>query len=427
MSNYSTTPVPEAETVGCLHLTAVIVAMATSLPAFLLGADIFMALGAVRGTFAALTGCLVLALLAMLTMSIGGVVRLNTYTIIRAVFGDLGGRLVTLLLSLTVFGWFGITATLFGRICERAFNDTLGWSPTESTFIVGGGVLMIATAIFGFRALDLLGRWTVPLMLLVMAASAFLIIEPVGLRVVVDTQAVPSVNIPGMGAAASIVIGSLMVAVAIAPDIARFSRSKGHSIAAAALSYGVGVLLILMLAGLPALATGSNDLVNNMSNSGLGVFALVILVLATWTTNATNLYSASLGMSQWFVARREWQVTLVAGIIGTGLALAGILDYFIDFLVFLSLAIPPVAGIYITHYFLATDGNFTEAGSTQWRPRAFVAWFGGTAIAAALAYGYGTSLTGIPACDATLAAAGIYAALTKILESRSKRLLAKNA
>ena len=420
VDNYSTTRVPESETVGCVHLTGVIVAMAISLPAFLLGADIFLALGAFRGALAAAIGCLVLMALAILTMSIGAKVRLNTYTIIRSVFGDLGGRLVTALLSITVFGWYGITATLFGRICVKAFNETLGWAPSESVFIIAGSALMISTAIFGFRALDLLGRWAVPLMLFVLAASAYLILRPVGIDTVFNATPTPNTNISGVGSAASIVVGSLMVAVAIAPDIARFSKSQAQSVAAAILSYGVGVLLILFLAGLPALVTGSNDLISNMANSGLGLVALLILVLATWTTNATNLYSASLGMSQWFAARKDWQVTLVAGVIGTVLALARILDHFIDFLVFLSLAIPPVAGIYIVHYYLRPTADFADSAKAQWRPESFVAWFGGTAFAVVLTYGYETSLTTVPACDATLVAAGLYAAITRLLQQRRR-------
>ena len=218
-----------------------------------------------------------------------------------------------------------------------------------------------------------------------------------------------------------------MVAVAIAPDISRFSRSTGHSIAAAILSYGIGVLLVLMLSGVPALVTGSNDLISNISDSGLGIVVLGILVLATWTTNATNLYSASLGMSQWFVRLRDWQVTLVAGIVGTALALAGILDHFISFLVFLSLAIPPVAGIYISHYFLCNGRDFMTAKQSQWRPAAFIAWFSGIAVAATLSYGYEISFTSVPACDATLVAALVYVIAFRLSDAASLGTISNNS
>jgi len=404
--NHARSRVPEEELVGSWHLTSVIVAMAISLPAFLVGANIFLSLGAGRGLLAVVAGCVILTGLAMLTMSIGAAARTNTYTIIQLVFGQTGGRFVTSILSATVFGWYGVTATLFGRICVEAVSDTIGNGPGEAIYVVVGSFLMIVTAVFGFRALDLLGRWTVPLMLLVLVASAYLILSPVGLPSVFATPPVANESIKSIGAAASMVVGSLMVAVTIAPDISRFSSSGREARRAAFNSYAVGVVLVLVFAGLPALVTGSNSLIENMSNSGLGLFALGILVLATWTTNATNLYSASLGMSQWFVVAPDWVVTVVAGIIGTILALAGILEHFVAFLLFLSIAIPPVAGVYITEYYaiapyraLVFDDSDAEA---TWQPVAFFSWFLGVALGAAAPYLLDVTITGIPAFDATL-------------------------
>jgi cytosine permease len=410
--NYSATRVPESQTVGSLHLASVIVAMAISLPAFLLGADIFLGLGFAGGLEAIAIGCAILTVLAVLTMTIGSETRLTTYTIIQSVFGSIGGRFVTLLLSVTVFGWYGITATLFGQICVQAVSQSFGIEVDQSMFIVPGSALMILTAIYGFHALDVISRWTVPLMFLVLATSAYVILRESAVDLSAESLLPHSGTLSSIGTAASIVVGSLMVAVTIAPDIARFSRTSSDSRNAAILSYGLGVSVIFVLAGLPALATGSNDLIENMTQSGLGVIALLILILATWTTNATNLYSASLGMKQWFRNSKDWVVTLSAGLLGTGLALGGILDYFLEFLILLSLAIPSVAGIYITDYYFQRNRRSAAAGfeatAAKWRPAAFIAWFVGVGSAATSTYGFDWSLTSVPACDATLVSAATY-------------------
>jgi cytosine permease len=416
--NFSTSRVPESETVGAVHLAGVIVAMAISLPAFLLGGDIFLGLGFTRGIFAVAIGCAILAVLAMQTMAIGSETRLSTYSIIQSVFGATGGRFITLLLSITVFGWYGITATLFGQICNKALSTTFGIELDESILIVAGSALMILTAIYGFRALDIVSRWTVPLMFLVLATSTYVIVNDVGIDVVMRRAGNAQGQLSGIGAAASIIVGGLMVAVTIAPDIARFARRVSDSRTAALLSYGAGVSVIFLLAGIPALATGSNELIENMTRSGLGAIALLILILATWTTNATNLYSASLGMKQWFVSSKDWVVTLSAGVLGTALALGGILEHFISFLTFLSLASPPVAGIYITHYYVARDdlpiALDTSGSAPRWRPSAFVAWFCGTGFAVTMNYGFHWSVTSVAACDAALMAALTYWLLNRL-------------
>jgi len=414
--------VPESQTVGSLHLAGVIVAMAISLPAFLLGADIFLGLGFSGGLAAVAIGCAILTVLAVLTMTIGSETRLTTYTIIQSVFGDVGGRFVSLLLSMTVFGWYGITATLFGKICAKAVSQSFGLDLDDAVFIVPGSALMILTAIYGFHALDVISRWTVPLMFLVLAISAYVILGKSSVDLGSGFTSTHSGRLTSIGTAASIVVGSLMVAVTIAPDIARFSRTPSAGRLAAILSYGVGVSVIFILAGLPALATGSNDLIENMTLSGLGVVALLILILATWTTNATNLYSASLGMKQWFRNSEDWVVTLLAGLLGTALALAGILDHFLEFLVLLSLAIPSIAGIYITDYYLQRD-RFTEtngagARAERWRPSAFIAWSIGVGSAAGMTYGFDWSLTSVPACDATLVSAATYHFLYLVTRAR---------
>ncbi|MEG2018602.1 MAG: cytosine permease [Clostridium sp.] len=59
----------------------------------------------------------------------------------------------------------------------------------------------------------------------------------------------------------------------------------------------------------------------------------------------------------------------VAGIIGTILAVTGIMDYFIQFLTVLTTAIPPVGGVIIADYWIINKGkkeNFTPKEGVNW-------------------------------------------------------------
>src|SRR5690625_6821981 len=88
---------------------------------------------------------------------------------------------------------------------------------------------------------------------------------------------------------------------------------------------------------------------------GLGIPAILVLTLAQWTTNTSNLYSSSLGLAVLFPNTSKKLITLVAGIIATTLAILGIFDIFVVFLSFITIFIPPVGGIYTAEYYRSEE------------------------------------------------------------------------
>ncbi|WER21228.1 cytosine permease [Providencia stuartii] len=88
-----------------------------------------------------------------------------------------------------------------------------------------------------------------------------------------------------------------------------------------------------------------------------GLVGASIVIFSTIKMNDINLYSSSLGFSTLLNAifnkrfdRRY--LTWVIGIFGTIASMLGILDNFIGFLIYLGIAIPPVAGIMVIDYYL---------------------------------------------------------------------------
>ena len=86
-----------------------------------------------------------------------------------------------------------------------------------------------------------------------------------------------------------------------------------------------------------------------LSSSGLPVVGLVALILATWTTNVSNAYSGGLSLSVLLGQdeKKSQVTTAVAGIIGTVLAAAGILNSLQGFLSLLSAIVPALIGTLI--------------------------------------------------------------------------------
>lgn len=92
---------------------------------------------------------------------------------------------------------------------------------------------------------------------------------------------------------------------------------------------------------------------------------------------------------------------MVAGVLGSLLAVGGILDAFVSFLLLLGAIIPPIAAIYVIDAFRS---NSTQA-PVHWP--AVVTWAVSAGIALLANSGYFT-LTTVPALDATLVASLMY-------------------
>jgi cytosine permease len=207
-------------------------------------------------------------------------------------------------------------------------------------------------------------------------------------------------------------VGSFIVGATIMPDLCRYARRRWEGVAAAAVSLGIVFPAVFFSAMIPSLATGQKDLILIMMGLGMGLPALVLIIFATWSTNSHNLYATSLTLSSIFPSFPKWKITIAAGIIGTILAALGIMDYFIDFLLFLGITIPPIAGIYVADFFFVRGRNYDVADIAHrpdWNWVAFGAWVLASGIGIATAQGLFT-LTSIPACDSIVAAFSLYLA-----------------
>lgn len=407
--NHSRGPVPAAESVSGLAIAVVIIGVSITLPAFLVGTELIGSLGLNRGVLAIFVGGFLTACVGYLTMRVGTETRLSTYSVIRFCFGGRGSHLVNLILAITLFGWYGVTAALFGRALSQAVEDAFGAVVPFSLLTIAGGVLMVATTIYGFRAIDRLSRIAVPLLAALLLYGVWKVLGGTSLAELSQAPARSGAGIASISAAVSIVIGSFFVGVTLVPDLARFARRRGDAVTGAFLSYGLGFPLVLMLAGLPVLVSADADLISSMANLGLGIPALVVMVFATWTTNINNLYSASLSIARILPKVRDWLITLVSGVIGTLLALAGIMDHFVDFLILLGIIVPPIAGIYLADYFLLRP---TRIKVNQTDPVPDFRWDAIAAWALGCAVGFfertsGLSLTTVTAIDTLLTAMAV--------------------
>ncbi len=402
--NFSRGPVPAAESVSGAAIAVIIIGVSITLPAFLVGTELMAALGLIEGALAIFLGGFLTACIGYLTMRVGAETRLSTYNIIRSCFGRNGSNIVNLILATTLFGWYGVTAALFGSALSQAVDDAFGVLVPQPVFTVAGGVLMVATTIYGFRAINRLSRIAVPLLAALLLYGVWRVLEGASFAELSSVAGQSNEALASVSAGISIVIGSFFVGVTLVPDLARFARRRRDAVTASFFSYGLGFPLVLFLAGLPVLVSAEPDLITSMTSLGLGISVLIVMVFATWTTNINNLYSASLGIARMLPRVRDWVITLVCGAIGTLLAVAGIMDFFVEFLILLGIIVPPIAGVYLADYFLLRETRIdvqqTDA-VPDYRWDAMAAWSIGCAVGF-IERTSDLSLTGVTAIDTLL-------------------------
>jgi cytosine permease len=146
------------------------------------------------------------------------------------------------------------------------------------------------------------------------------------------------------------------------------------------------------------------DIVEIMLKLGWGVLALLVLLLAQWTSNDNNLYCSALGFAVVFKKLKKWQLTLISGVIGIILALVGIYDNLITFLSFLGILIPPMGGVIIADYFFFNGKYYKAAYQDKLRTvniLPLAAWIIASVVSLLTTY-TPFSLTTVPSIDGLL-------------------------
>ena len=177
--------------------------------------------------------------------------------------------------------------------------------------------------------------------------------------------------------------GGLKVAVVIMPDLCRYARDGGQAVIASFMAFTQGWPIVMLLAAVPSISSGKRDLMTTITNLGIGMAGLGLLLLATWTTSANNLYSSSLLLAAIFKRVPKWKLAVAGGMIGMVIALSGIADNFISFLLMLGVVMPPIAAIYVCDFFVLRRGAYEASqlnanAAINWP--AFISWLAASGV-----------------------------------------------
>ena len=239
------------------------------------------------------------------------------------------------------------------------------------------------TAIIGFKGLDVLSRISVPLMLVLMIVSMALATQHVGgfkaLAAVIPHETMT------FSAAITMVFGTFASGATQATNWTRLSRTGRVAVIASVVSFLLGNGLMVVAGAWCAIVYQQADIVEVMMLQGLSFAAVIMLCLNLWTIQGPTIYNVSAAACHLVRTERRRTMTLIAAAIGVVLAIGGMYEMLIPFLVLLGSVIPPIGGVIMADFWYRHHGKYPQLASVS-LPRYNLRGLVSYAVGAILAY-----------------------------------------
>lgn len=355
--DFSLTPVTSEGKKGFLSMLVVMLGFTFFSASMWTGGKLGMGLNLKEFILAVLGGNIILAFytgaLAYMSCDTG----LSTHLLARYSFGEKGSYLVSFLLGGTQIGWFGVGVVMFALPVQKVTGIN------TYILVLLAGLLMTSSAYFGMKTLTIISIIAVPSIAFLGSFSAIkAIIYSGGFSHFIFYT--PKENL-AFTTALTMCVGSFISGGTLTPDFTRFSKTKKIGVFTTVLAFFIGNSLMFIFGAVGAAATGKSDISEVMLMQGLIIPAILILGLNIWTTNDNAIYSSGLGFSN-ITKLPKNKLVLINGLIGTLLSI-WLYNNFVNWLTFLSSAIPPIGGVLLADYFIVHKGKYKNFNKMKFK------------------------------------------------------------
>ena len=259
-------------------------------------------------------------------------------------FGRIGCLFFAALNVLQLVGWTSI------MIYDGALatNTVLGIGKWVWCLVIGG--LIVLWIAIGIKNLGWVNK----------IAMAALFILSIVLCVVVFRGGTPVTAPDGslsFGAAVELAVAMPLSWLPLISDYTREAEKPFAATLSSTLTYGVVSCWMYLIGMGAAIFTGEGDIALIMVKAGLGVAALLILILSTVTTTFLDAYSAGISAESLSKKINGKYAALIVTVIGTVCAICFPMDDITNFLYLIGSVFAPMIAIQITDFFLLRRGG----------------------------------------------------------------------
>ena len=371
-NQYTTTKVQPKDFLSGWVVALIIASTGLSVSTLYLGSEIALNLGFKKALIAFGISTLVLTLMCIATTLIGNRSRLSTYMILHFSFGEYGAKIVNFIFGITLVGWFAVALELLAIALQDTTISTFDIDVSKALIIIVSSMFITITTVYGIRSIEKLANIAIPVLTAFLGYVFYLSTQKLdSLSQLFDY--VPTNSTMTLFEATSILVGAAILFPVLMADFSRFIKTDKQSLLSV-LGLAIGTPLAYFLSAVPSIQTGEVDIIKIMEQYNLVIPAFILLFIATWSTNATNLYSATLTFS---TINKNWtfkKVAIASSIFGTILALLGFAKYLFDFLEFLGILAPSISSIYFIHFFWIKKQKYNLKDINKWEFPALISW-----------------------------------------------------
>ncbi len=373
-NDYAVQRVPEGGRKGFFSVAMVSAGFCICMSGLMTGASFAMGLTLKQAIIASIIGNLILALYGGALGHAGAKEGVATSMLARVSFGFHGSKIISLIVAITMAGWYAFQCGFFGQTINAMFPEG-GVIVAVPVAAAWGGILMLLSAYFGYKGLDVLSKVVVPLISAVAVIGVILTVNANDgwANIAAMEPSEPMTLAAGIVA----VVGSFAGGASAQADITRYAKNTKVAWGGTIFGYMLANTFIILAGFITTRGTGAESLPHAMLALGMGFPALLVLIGAQWTTNDNNLYTSSLGFCNIITKLTKKQLVLIIGIVATILGAAGAINYFVNWLVILGIGLPPMAGIIAADYLIIHKQHYPlDCGDKycNWNIVAFVSW-----------------------------------------------------
>ena len=306
-------------------------------------------LGMKKGLAAILLGHLIGCVLLFLAGVIGGKVRKSAMETVKISFGQKGSLLFALLNVIQLVGWTAI------MIYDGALADNGIFSTGHWVWCLVIGALIIVWILIGITNLGKVNT----------IAMAALFILTLILSKIIFFSGNPMADTADdsltFGAAVELAVAMPLSWLPLISDYTREAEKPFQATLASTLTYGVVSCWMYVIGMGAAIYTGEYDIAQIMVKAGLGIAALVILVLSTVTTTFLDAWSAGISAESLSKKLNGKKTAIAVTVIGAAGAILFPMDDITGFLYLIGSVFAPMIAVQIADHFLLKRDRFAVA------------------------------------------------------------------
>ncbi len=306
----------------------------------------FAPLGMAKGMAAILVGHVIGCVMLFLAGYIGARSGKTAMETVKMSFGQKGSMLFSALNVLQLVGWTAI------MIYDGALaaNGVLGAGAWLWCLVIGA--LIVVWIMIGITDLGLVNKIVMTALFLLTVVLCFVIF---GGSAAVGGDLGEAMS---FGAAVELAVAMPLSWLPLISDYTCEAEKPFAATLASTVTYGVISCWMYVIGMGAAIFTGGSDIAAIMVKAGLGVAALVILVLSTVTTTFLDAYSAGISAESLWSKLNGKKTAIAVTVIGTVGAILFPMDDITDFLYLIGSVFAPMIAIQIVNFFMLKKDCF---------------------------------------------------------------------